>query len=83
MHEEIESQNPNLLFDTMLNKLNLKNDVALALALGEAPSVISKMRHQKIPVGATMLLRLHEVSGMSIKDLRGLMGDRRDKFSAK
>lgn len=82
MSENNESLNPNLLFDTMLIKLNLKNDLALALVLGAAPSVISKMRHLKIPVGATMLLRLHEVSEVSIKELRNLMGDRRARFNA-
>jgi hypothetical protein len=27
-----------------------------------------------------VLLRMHEVTGMSIKDLRFLMGDRRNKY---
>jgi hypothetical protein len=33
-----------------------------------------------LPVGASLLIRMHEVSDLSIKDLRILMGDRRDKF---
>jgi len=32
------------------------------------------------PVGAAMLIRMHEVSDLTIRDLRYLMGDRRQKF---
>jgi hypothetical protein len=39
--------------------------------------VISKIRHRKIPVSASMLLRMNEITYLSIKDLRLLMGDRR------
>jgi hypothetical protein len=33
-----------------------------------------------LPVGASLLIRMHEVSEMSISELRQLMGDRRGKF---
>jgi hypothetical protein len=33
-----------------------------------------------LPVGASLLIRMHEVSDLSIKELRVLMGDRREKF---
>ena len=36
-------------------------------------------RH-RLPVGASLLIRMHEVTGMSIRDLRDLMGDRRTKY---
>lgn len=63
-----------------MDKLSLKNDAALSRALEVAPPVISKIRHRKLSVGASMLIRMHEISDLSIKDLRILMGDRRDKF---
>jgi hypothetical protein len=72
--------NPNRLLDTLVQNLNLKNDAALSRALEVAPPVISKIRHHRLPVGASLLIRMHEVSGLSIKDLRYLMGDRRDKY---
>src|SRR3954447_10563083 len=75
-----ESYNPNHLLDILIEKLNLKNDAALSRALEVAPPVISKIRHRRLPVGASLLIRMHEVSDLSIKDLRILMGDRRDKF---
>ena len=75
-----ESYNPNHLLDILIERLNLKNDAALSRALEVAPPVISKIRHRRLPVGASMLIRMHEVTGMSIRDLRDLMGDRRTKY---
>ncbi len=71
---------PNALFDALIEKLKLKNDAALGRLLEVAPPVISKIRHRRLAVGASLLIRMHEVSELSIKDLRILMGDRRDHF---
>lgn len=71
---------PNNLLDSLIEKLNLKNDAALSRALEVAPPVISKIRHRRLPVGASLLIRMHEVSDLTIRELRVLMGDRRDKF---
>src|SRR4051812_3329123 len=75
-----ESYNPNHLLDILLGKMQLKNDAALSRLLEVAPPVISKIRHHRLPVGASLLIRMHEVSDLSIRDLRYLMGDRRNKF---
>jgi plasmid maintenance system antidote protein VapI len=72
--------NPDNLLASIIGKLNLKNDAALSRALEVAPPVISKIRHRRLPVGASLLIRLHEVTDLSIKELRELMGDRRDKY---
>lgn len=77
--EELE-YNPDRLLDTLIEQLQLKNDAALARALEVAPPVISKIRHRRLPVGASLLIRMHEVSELTIRDLRFLMGDRRQKF---
>jgi hypothetical protein len=81
---ELESDeidyDPNNLLDTLIKQLHLKNDAALSRALEVAPPVISKIRHRRLPVGASLLIRMHEISDISIKDLRSLMGDRRNKF---
>ncbi len=75
-----ESYNPNHLLDILIERLNLKNDAALSRALEVAPPVISKIRHRRLPVGASLLIRMHEVSDLTIRELRILMGDRREKF---
>ncbi len=71
------SYDPNNLIDSLIEKLGLKNDAALSRLLDVAPPVISKIRHRRLPVGASILIRMHEVSNLSVKDLRILMGDRR------
>lgn len=69
--------NPNRLLDTLIEKMQLKNDAALCRRLEVAASLISKVRHGRSPVGAPLLIRMHEISGLDISELRALMGDRR------
>lgn len=64
---------PNILLDALIEKLNLKNDAALSRLLEVAPPVISKLRHGALPIGPTMLIRMHEVSEMNIREMRALM----------
>jgi hypothetical protein len=78
--EESVQYNPDNLLATLISRLNLKNDAALSRALEVAPPVISKIRHRRLPVGASLLIRMHEVTDLSIQELRELMGDRRGKF---
>jgi hypothetical protein len=78
--DEQVTYDPNHLLDSLIDKLHLKNDAALSRALEVAPPVISKIRHRRLPVGASLLIRMHEVSDLTIAELRALMGDRRQKF---
>ena len=64
---------PNRVLDAIMQKLKLKNDAALSRVLDVAPPVISKIRHHVLPIGATILLRMHDVSDFSIRELRALM----------
>ena len=64
---------PNRVLDAVISKLKLKNDAALSRVLEVAPPVISKIRHNVLPIGATILLRMHEVSDLTISELRPLM----------
>ncbi|MDR3481764.1 MAG: hypothetical protein P4L91_13745 [Burkholderiaceae bacterium] len=72
--------NPNHLLDTLIQRMKLKNDAALARLVEVAPPVISKIRHGRLPVGASLLIRMHEETNISIAELRELMGDRRKKY---
>jgi hypothetical protein len=76
----LNTYDPNPLLDTVTERLNVKNDAALSRALAIAPPIISKIRHRKMVVGAALLIRIHEVTNMSIKELRMLMGDRRPMY---
>ncbi len=71
---------PNRLLDALIEQLQLKNDAALSRALEVAPPIISKIRHRTMPVGASILIRMTEISGLEIGQLRAILGDRRGKF---
>ena len=71
---------PNKLLGALIEKLRLRNDAGLSRALEVSSPMLSKIRHRRLPVGASLLIRMHEVSDLSIKELRELMGDRREKF---
>lgn len=77
---QAELYNPNHLLDSLIVKLQIKNDAALSRVLEVAPPVISKIRHHRLPVGASILIRMHEVTGTPIRELRDLMGDRRGLY---
>lgn len=72
--------NANHLLDGLNKMLSAKNDASLSRMLEVAPPIISKVRHGKLPISAALLIRMHEVSGMNVKELQALMGDRRQKF---
>lgn len=78
-HEVI--YNPNRVLDAIIDKLQLKNDAALARALEVAPPVISKIRHHTLAIGATILLRMHEISDLSIRELRELMSTKEPEMA--
>ena len=72
--------NPHRLLDTLLERLHLSNDSALSRKLKLAASIIDDIRHGRIPVAASMLILMSEASGISVPELRALLGDRRTKF---
>jgi plasmid maintenance system antidote protein VapI len=73
-NETMTALNPNRLMDAVIDKLQLKNDAALSHALEVAPPVISKIRHNRLPVGASLMVRIHEIAGMSFPDMHQLLG---------
>ena len=75
-----DTYDPSHLLNTLRERMQLKNDAALSRLLEVAPPVISKIRHRALPVGASLLIRMHEVTQMSIRELRALMGDRRKNY---
>jgi hypothetical protein len=72
--------NPGRLLDALITRMGLQNDGALSRKLKVAKTVIYKIRHGHLPVPASMLMWMHEATGISIGELRALMGDRRTKF---
>lgn len=63
---------PHKLLDTLIERMKLKNDAALARQLEFAAPVISKLRNRTLPLGATHVLRIHDATGMAISEIREL-----------
>jgi hypothetical protein len=74
------SYDPNKLLDRVAEKLEVKDDFALARTLELSHALLGKMRHGKQRIGATILLRMQEFSGISIGRLKQILGDRRARF---
>jgi hypothetical protein len=70
---------PNLLLNTLNAHLGLQSDNALSRRLKVARDVIGDIRTGRIQVCGSMLMWMHEATGISIAELRRLMGDRRAK----
>lgn len=66
--------NPNGLLDHLIAGMSLKNDAALARAFNLAPPVISKIRHERLPVGPSFLIKCHEIAGMEFPHIRSFVG---------
>ena len=71
---------PNNLVDSLLETLRLKNDAALSRLLDVARPVLTGIRLRTLGIGAWLLIRISEVSGLSIADLRRTMGDQRQRL---
>ncbi|MFC7515078.1 hypothetical protein ACFQUU_08690 [Herbaspirillum sp. GCM10030257] len=65
---------PDNLLDGLIERLNLKNDAALSRTLEVAPPVLSKIRHRRLPIGASLLVRMHDMTGLQLNELRTLAG---------
>lgn len=64
----------NYLLDTIIRSQQLKNDAALARSLDLSAPVISKLRHGRMPLGATVILSIHEAFDMPIREIKALAG---------
>lgn len=68
------SGNTNLFLDTVIAHQELKNDAALSRFLEVAPPVISKLRHGKLDIGASLILKAHEKTGIAVASIKELAG---------
>lgn len=65
---------PHKLLDTMIDEFKLKNDAALCRLLELDKGQISKLRNGRLPVNATHILYIHDVTGWEIKRIKQLAG---------
>lgn len=71
---------PSRLFDLLRQRLQLHSDKALAKALQIAPPLLARLRHRGLPMSGSLLLRIQDVSGIAVDELRRVLGDRRRRM---
>jgi hypothetical protein len=72
---------PEQLIDKLCTATGARSYSALSRAIDVSPSVLSKVRHRRLAVSGEILLRMHESTGIPIRELRRWMGDNRRYFS--
>lgn len=73
-YRRLETYQPERLLNMLHEVLQVTNDAKLANELKIEPSTISKIRNRWDQVTPALLLRMHDVSGLTIENLRDLAG---------
>jgi hypothetical protein len=68
---------PNRLLDALSMRLGSANDRMLSSMLRMSPEIIKSIRSGRLPLRASLLLSMAESVGISIEELRLVLGDRR------
>ena len=70
---------PDRFLTDLQQYLHITDDAALSRALHISPGLIAQLRTCRRPVAGALLLRLQEVTSLSVAELRQRIGDRRQK----
>lgn len=60
------------ILDALITRLKVRNDAQLSKALHIDPAMVCKLRSKKTGLSASLIIRMHDVSGMSVNELRAL-----------
>ena len=60
------------LLDELQKRFDIKNDRQLAAKLDVSTPVMSRVRNGKCAVSADIMIRIHEVFGLPIAEIKGL-----------
>ena len=58
------------LIDAVLGEKGFRTDAALAEEIGIEPTTLSRLRHGHRPVSDGVILRVHEITGWEIRDIK-------------
>ena len=61
------------LFDAILHEKGIRTDGELAEEIGIEPTSLSRLRHGHRPVSDGVILRVHEMTGWSIRDIKAAL----------
>lgn len=76
MHKREVEDKSGGLFDYLKVKFNVYNDGELAKKIETAPTVVSEIRNGKREVNEVMLVRICNITGMSLKKVQTLIAYR-------
>lgn len=74
--------NPRKLLDTVVEQKGLKTYTRLAELLGVDRTTLSNIKLRNLAPSHDLMIRIQEVSGLSMREMRDLMDDRRRKIRA-
>lgn len=66
----------NTVLNHIKRRYKLKTDRALADALDISPPNISKLRKGSTPFGPEWIMRVHDATGLSIRDIKSMLKER-------
>jgi hypothetical protein len=73
-----EAYDPELLLNSLMDRLHLSDDGALAQRLRMDKRLLGKIRERRLQISGSMLMQMQEATGIEIVDLRRILGDRRN-----
>lgn len=71
MQQRLSTEQANAILNAVMYKMKLRNDRQLSGELGVKPPVISKLRNGHQALGPAVLVRLLELSDISLRELMG------------
>jgi len=74
-----EDYDPGLLLNAIMDRMRLSEDAELAKRLRMNRRLLGKIRERRLQISGSMLMQMQEATGITIAELRRILGDRRSK----
>ena len=72
-----DDYDPELLLNSLMARMHLTEDAELAKRLRMDKRLLSQIRDRRLQISGSMLMLMQEASGVTIAELRRILGDRR------
>ena len=72
-----DDYDPGLLLNSLLDRMHLTEDAELAKRLRIDKRLLGKIRERRLQISGSMLMLMQEATGITIAELRRILGDRR------
>ena len=72
-----EDYDPELLLNSLMTRMHLTEDAELAKRLRMDKRLLRQIRDRRLQISGSMLMLMQEASGVTIAELRRILGDRR------